>query len=138
MVFKILVGGYTDAVSILSFDPNSSPPSLKLDSVTKTGNSPSWVSKHPSRNDLALAAIEGPDGKLTLLKLQENGAAEVIQTILTKGGSPCHIEWTENEVIVSNVSFRPVYFEDKESITNFWPSISVRASFLSHSPHQVH
>lgn len=104
MIFKILVGGYTDSVSILSFDPDSSPPTLKIDSITKVGKGPSWVGKHPKRSDLAIATLEGLQGKLVLLKVKPNGEAEVIQTVPTHGADPCHIEWLEDQVVSANYS----------------------------------
>jgi 6-phosphogluconolactonase (cycloisomerase 2 family) len=111
MVHKILVGGYSDSVSVLSFEastPSNSKASLKLSSITKIGQNPSWVSKHPERNDLALATLEEADGRVVLLKINlisegGEGEVEVIQTVSTKGADPCHVEWLEDEVVISNV-----------------------------------
>jgi len=105
MVNRILVGGYTDAVSVLAFDPTTTPPTLRAESLKQIGQNPSWVGRHPTRNDLAAATLEGSDGQLVLLKVNSDGdgQVEVLQTVSTKGADPCHIEWLEDQVVISNV-----------------------------------
>lgn len=113
MVYRILAGGYNDSVFVLTFDPsppsNPSQPTLTLTSKCYTGPSPSWISKHPTRPDLAIACLEGSDGKILLLKLLLDGEdgigrVEVVQSVSTLGADPCHFEWVEGGVVVANVS----------------------------------
>jgi len=120
MVHRILVGGYTDSVSVLVFDPTTTPPTLKVESQTKVGQNPSWVGRHPTRNDLAAATLEGDPGNLALLKInsESDGAVKVLQRVSTQGADPCHIEWLQDEVIVSNYSGSNVFFAPFTSNTS--------------------
>jgi len=39
-----------------------------------------------------------------------DGKVEVLQTVSTKGADPCHIEWLEDQVVISNYSGSNVFF----------------------------
>ena len=106
MVYKILVGSYTSSVSLLTFDPSSSPPTLKLSSSAEVGHHPSWITRHPALKDIAIATVEQSDGKLAVLKIVGD-KVEVAANVSSGGEDPAHCEVLEDEVIVGNVCVFP-------------------------------
>lgn len=102
-VFKILVGSYTSELVTLAFDTSVEPPTLSVQSTSKSGQSPSWIAVHPSDPSLVFATNETTDGKVQLFKLQQDGTAQLIEERSSGGADPAHLAVSESEVIVGNV-----------------------------------
>ncbi|KAH7883459.1 Lactonase, 7-bladed beta-propeller-domain-containing protein [Phlebopus sp. FC_14] len=101
---KIFVGSYTHSIYTLEFDPDQSPPSLKLLAETTVGYHPSWIAFHPSDTSLIFTGLEQTDGEIALVKYAADGQGKVVARAKSGGGDPCTLLVDEDEVIIGNYS----------------------------------
>lgn len=106
MPYTILVGGYSNFISTLTFDPTTSPTTLKVVGTSPAGSRPSWISRHPTDKSLIFATNELVDGKVLLFTLKPDQTLDLVQTMSSGGAAPCHMYIGENEVVVANVSIQ--------------------------------
>jgi len=111
MKYTILVGSYTSQITALEFDTSTSPPNLSVTATFPTGQSPSWISFHPSDKSLLFVGNELTDGKLQLFKLdQAQKTLKLVGECTSGGADPAHVLVLEDEVIVANYSGGTVQF----------------------------
>lgn len=105
MVFRILVGTYSDAIYTLTFDPSKPEDSaLSLSSTLKVGHHPSWIERHPSDPAIVFTGLEQADGRLLALKYDlSNGEGNVVAESPSGGQDPCTIVATKSHVLIGNV-----------------------------------
>jgi 6-phosphogluconolactonase (cycloisomerase 2 family) len=87
VAFKILAGGYDVFVATYLFNSTSS--SLSLTSKSYTGQSPSWLSLHPTNSSVVYAVNEVYSGALQSFIISNDGAlSNAFSTIPSGGNSP--------------------------------------------------
>ncbi|KAG8880318.1 hypothetical protein FRB97_000931 [Tulasnella sp. 331] len=104
MPYTILVGAYSKVITTLSFDPSTSPATLKVVGTTPAGSNPSWVATHPTDKSLVFASNEGAEGKVLLFKAKPDGTLDLIQEASSGGAGTCHLHIGESEVVTCNYS----------------------------------
>lgn len=101
MSYRILVSSNSDFVYTLCFSPTTG--SLDLEHKTCTGHCPSWITPYPGDKSLIFTGLEQQEGKIVVLRLDNDGIG-VVKKILSSGGSdPCSLFATESELFVANV-----------------------------------
>ncbi|KAH8110547.1 putative isomerase YbhE [Phellopilus nigrolimitatus] len=128
MVYRILVGSYTDAVYTLEFDP-SKPPDSAL--------------RHPTDPTLVFTALEQSDGCLIALRYNsKEGELKVVATVPSRGKYPCTILATENEVLVGNYLSgtvgKPVELKEGQAPFQFSGTGPCTERQEASHPHQVY
>ncbi|KAG9035941.1 hypothetical protein FRB95_010149 [Tulasnella sp. JGI-2019a] len=110
MPYTILVGGYSNVITTLSFDPTTSPVTLKVIGTSPSGPRPSWIAPHPTDKSLIFASNEQVDGKVQLFKFKpDHITLDLIQTAWSGGAAPCHLHVSEHEVFTANFSSGTVH-----------------------------
>ncbi|KAG8852825.1 hypothetical protein FRB96_008513 [Tulasnella sp. 330] len=104
MPYTILVGGYSDFISTLSFDPTISPATLKVVGTSPAGSRPTWISRHPTDKSLIFATNEQVEGKVLLFTIKPDQTLDLVQTVPSGGAAPCHLHIGEGEVVAANFS----------------------------------
>lgn len=102
MVYRILVGSYSDQVYTLVFDPNV--PSLTVSSSVTVGHHPSWITANPSSASIVYAGVEQSDGRVVTLEFDAEGRGTVLEDISSGGDSPCTLLVVQDGLLVGNVS----------------------------------
>lgn len=113
MVYRILVGSYTNSITALLFDP--SKPSLTVASSIEVGFHPSWITPHPSDPSVIFAGLEDTVGKIVVLKYDEDGKGTIVGEVDSGGDSPASLSAVDATLLVANVcallpSFRRCIF----------------------------
>ena len=104
MVYRILVGSYSDEVVTLAFDPDAR--TLEATSALKVGHHPSWLTAHPAHPSLVWTGLEQSDGRLLTLKYDESGKGSILSDVPSGGKDPCHLLALQDEIITANVRIR--------------------------------
>ncbi|CDO76735.1 hypothetical protein BN946_scf184813.g5 [Trametes cinnabarina] len=102
VVYRILVASYTNEIFTLAFEPDT--PSLKLASTVTVGHHPSWITSHPKDKSIVFAGVEQTEGKVVVLKYDEEGRGTVIREIPSGGADPCSLLALGNELLIGNYS----------------------------------
>ncbi|KAF8627761.1 hypothetical protein AX17_006126 [Amanita inopinata Kibby_2008] len=102
MVYRILASSYTDYIYLLSFDPVTG--SLTVESTTKVGRHPSWITSYPGDNSLIYAGLEQENGRIVVLKYDGDGKGTVVEDITSGGRDPCSLLASKDELFVANYS----------------------------------
>ena len=102
--FTILVGSHTYNVYTLHFSPSSDSDALKVVSRTNIGYHPTYLVRHPTVKDRVITTIEQEAGELAVLKVDYNGAVQVVQKVGCGGLYPCFVMAVEDKVFATNVS----------------------------------
>ncbi|SRR5258707_15150887 len=101
MLYKILVGSYTDRITTLEFDSDAK--SLCVHSYFYAGQNPSWIAQHPTDKSLIFATNEVTDGKIQLLRLAEDGFLSFLEECSSGGADPASLSVSEDAIVVGNV-----------------------------------
>ncbi|OSC97584.1 putative isomerase YbhE [Trametes coccinea BRFM310] len=101
-VHRILVASYTNEIYTLAFEPDA--PSLKLVSTVTVGHHPSWITPHPKDKNVVFAGVEQTEGKIAVLKYDQEGRGTVIGEIPSAGADPCSLLALSDELLVGNYS----------------------------------
>lgn len=101
MVYRILVGSYTTEIYTLAFDPEV--PSLTLTSTITLGYHPSWITPHPTDKTIVFTALEQSEGKIFVLKLDDEGRATAVGEGPSGGADPCTLLALEGQLLLGNV-----------------------------------
>lgn len=107
MAFKLLVGGYANVITALSFNPSSTTGALSFVAQSQVGPSPSWIAFHPTNSSILYAVNEQSTGLLKSFVLNKTSGILVPKSSVTSGGAdPAHFAPLKNgkEVYVTNVS----------------------------------
>ncbi|KAI0701014.1 putative isomerase YbhE [Cerioporus squamosus] len=102
MVYRILVASYTNEIYTLAFDPEA--PSLTLTSTVTLGHHPSWITPHPTDKTVVFTALEQSEGKIVVLKLDDEGRATVIGEGPSGGADPCSLLALDGQLLLANYS----------------------------------
>ncbi|RPD57854.1 putative isomerase YbhE [Lentinus tigrinus ALCF2SS1-7] len=102
MVYRILVASYTNEIYTLAFDPEA--PSLILTSTITLGYHPSWITPHPTDKTIVFTALEQSEGKIFVLKLDDEGRATVVGEGPSGGADPCSLLALDDQLLVANYS----------------------------------
>ncbi|THH18333.1 hypothetical protein EW146_g2642 [Bondarzewia mesenterica] len=102
MAHRILVASYTNSIYTLSFDPAT--PSLELISSVEVGHHPSWITPHPEDPSVVFAGLEQTDGRVVVLKYDEQGQGKVIGEFSSGGKDPASLLAVEGTLFVGNYS----------------------------------
>ncbi|CDZ98813.1 WD40/YVTN repeat-like-containing domain [Phaffia rhodozyma] len=100
MSSTILLGSYTDSIHTVYFQPPSAPGvrdgKLTVGDSHKVMNSPSWVARHPTFDDLVYTVGE-EDGKVAVIRVSADGKTfNVEATASTQGEGPAHCDIVAN------------------------------------------
>lgn len=101
MVHRILVASYTNEIYTLAFDP--SVPSLTLTSALTVGHHPSWITPHSTDKKIVFTALEQSEGKIIVLKLDDEGRAAVVGEGPSGGADPCSLLALDGQLLLGNV-----------------------------------
>lgn len=101
MSHRILVASYTNSIHSLSFD--SSLRTLNASPSKEVGFHPSWVTSHPDDHSLVFACLEQQEGKIIVLRYDDEGNGSVLSEVPSAGGYPCSLLATKDELFVANV-----------------------------------
>ena len=101
MVYRILVASYANEVYTLAFDPEA--PSLTLTSTTTVGFHPSWITPHPTDKSIVFTALEQDEGKIVVLKVDEEGRVTVVGEGPSGGKDPCNLVALSEDLLIANV-----------------------------------
>ena len=104
MVYRILVGSYTNEVSTLAFDPEAR--TLTVTSSISVGHHPSWITPHPTDKSIVFTALEQFEGKIVVLKLDEEGRATIVGEGPSGGRDPCALVAVDDQLLLGNVRHR--------------------------------
>jgi hypothetical protein len=109
----ILVGSYATSVYTLHFDPvASSGPALTLTDKLDVGFHPSWLTRHPhvaaDGNKVVFTGLEQSEGRVVVLRFDQNGRGEKLAEVSSEGADPCTEEVIRRsdgryELVVGNV-----------------------------------
>ncbi|TFK90252.1 putative isomerase YbhE [Polyporus arcularius HHB13444] len=102
MVYRILVASYTNEIYTLAFDP--SVPSLTLTSTLTVGHHPSWITPHSTDKKIVFTALEQSEGKIIVLKLDDEGRAAVVGEGPSGGADPCSLLALDGQLLLGNYS----------------------------------
>ncbi|KAI8971011.1 putative isomerase YbhE [Trametes punicea] len=102
VVYRILVASYTNDVYTIAFEPDV--PTLKLTSTVTVGHHPSWITPHPKDSSIVFAGLEQTDGKIAVLKYDEDGRGTVIGEVPSGGADPCSLLALDDQLLVVNYS----------------------------------
>ena len=101
MVYRILVASYSNDVSTLTFDPDTR--SLTLSSSISVGFHPSWITPHPTDKSIVFTALEQAEGKIIVLKLDDDGRATLVGDGPSRGADPCTSVAIDDQLLLANV-----------------------------------
>ncbi|KAF8687908.1 isomerase YbhE, partial [Rhizoctonia solani] len=99
--YKILVGGYTSALTTLSFTSgNTNLPTVSTISTTN----PSWITAHPTNKSVIFATQDSYFGGVQSFLVGSQGQLTKIASVSTGGDSPAHMIVSKdgNEIVVMN------------------------------------
>ncbi|KAI1790335.1 putative isomerase YbhE [Ganoderma leucocontextum] len=102
MVHRILVASYTNEIYTLAFDPQA--PSLTLTSTITVGHHPSWITPHPTDKNIVFTALEQSEGKIIVLKVDEEGRVAVVGEGPSGGADPCSLVALDGQLLLGNYS----------------------------------
>ena len=102
MVFRILVGSYTNEIYTVSFDPDALK--LTLESTLTVGHHPSWITPHPTDPSLVFTGLEQDGGKAFVIRYDAEGKGTVVGSAPSGGADPCTLLALGTELLVGNVS----------------------------------
>ncbi|KAG8756369.1 hypothetical protein FRC12_010599 [Ceratobasidium sp. 428] len=101
VAYTILVGGYTSAMTALSFVSGNSQ--LATLSATST-MSPSWLASHPTNKSIVFATVDSYQGGVASFVAGSQGRLTKIASVSTGGDSPAHmlVSSSGNEIVAMN------------------------------------
>ncbi|KJA18135.1 hypothetical protein HYPSUDRAFT_70161 [Hypholoma sublateritium FD-334 SS-4] len=102
MVYRILVGSYSDEIVTLAFDPDAR--TLEATSALKVGHHPSWLTAHPAHPSLVRTGLEQSDGRIITVSYDESGKGTILSDVPSGGQDPCCLLALEDEILVANYS----------------------------------
>lgn len=101
MVYRILVGSYSDEIVTLAFDPDAR--TLEATSALKVGHHPSWLTAYPTHPSLVRTGLEQSDGRILTIEYDESGKGTILSDVPSGGQDPCCLLALEDEILVANV-----------------------------------
>jgi len=101
MAYNILVASYTDEIYSLSF--NATAASLTAVTSVVVGHQPSWITTYPGDPSLVFVALEQSQGKIILVRFDNDGKGKVVGEVPSGGADPCSLLTTKDELFVANV-----------------------------------
>ncbi|PCH35647.1 3-carboxy-cis,cis-mucoante lactonizing enzyme [Wolfiporia cocos MD-104 SS10] len=102
MLYRILVGSYTNEIYTVVFDSDAS--TLVLESTSTVGYHPSWITPHPTDRSIVFAGLEQTEGKVVTIKYDELGHGTLIGEVPSGGADPCTLLAAGTELLVGNYS----------------------------------
>ncbi|KAF9819528.1 hypothetical protein IEO21_01992 [Rhodonia placenta] len=102
MPYRILVGSYANEIYTVSFDPETS--SISLVSSITVGYHPSWITPHPIDKSLVFAGLEQAEGKIVVVRYNEEGKGSLVGEVSSGGADPCTLLAAGTELLVGNYS----------------------------------
>lgn len=95
------MGSYTNEVSTLAFDPEARK--LTVSSTLSVGHHPSWITPHPTDKTIVFTALEQYEGKIIVLRLDDEGGATLVGEGPSGGRDPCALVAVEDQLLLGNV-----------------------------------
>ncbi|KAK0446975.1 Lactonase, 7-bladed beta-propeller-domain-containing protein [Desarmillaria tabescens] len=145
--YRILVASYSNDIYSLSFDPSTR--SLTRTSSIEAGFHPSWITHYPGDSSLVFASVEQENGKIIVLKYDNNARGIIVAEASSGGDDPCSLLATKDQLLIANyssghVSFLPIAPEPPYILKETPTTITLTGSGpnkdrqLSSHPHQVY
>lgn len=104
MVHHILISSYTNDISTVAFDPSAAK--ITLVSSTTVGHHPSWITPHPEDPTVIFTGLEQADGKVVVLKYDQDWKGAVVAEGPSGGADPCSLLVAKEKLFVANVRKR--------------------------------
>ncbi|KAG7441050.1 3-carboxy-cis,cis-mucoante lactonizing enzyme [Guyanagaster necrorhizus] len=100
--YRILVASYSNNVYSLLFDPST--PSLTRTSSIEAGFHPSWITHYPGDTSLVFASLEQANGKIIVLKYDNEANGAIVAESSSGGDDPCSLLATKDQLLIANYS----------------------------------
>ncbi|KAK0196285.1 Lactonase, 7-bladed beta-propeller-domain-containing protein [Armillaria mellea] len=100
--YRILVATYSNDIYSLLFDPSTG--SLTCTSSIEVGFHPSWITPYPGDSSLIFASLEQADGKIVVLKYDNEGNGTIVAQASSGGDDPCSLLATKDQLLIANYS----------------------------------
>ncbi|KAK0212099.1 Lactonase, 7-bladed beta-propeller-domain-containing protein [Desarmillaria ectypa] len=145
--YRILVASYSNDIFSLSFDPSTR--SLTHASSIEAGFHPSWITHYPGDSSVVFASLEQENGKIIVLKYDDEGNGTIVAEASSGGDHPCALLATKGQLLIANYSSghvsilptapKPPYIlKQTPTIITLTGSGPNKDRQLSSHPHQVY
>ncbi len=119
--YRILVASYSNDIYSLLFDPSTG--SLTCTSSIEVGFHPSWITHYPGDSSLVFASLEQANGKIVVLKYDNEANGTIVAEASSGGDDPCSLLATKDQLLITNVRVIqrfPVILADRRPIVLLW------------------